>query len=531
MTNGVAGLIREHAGRTPARTAYITGETRLTWAEYDRCSRRLARFLIGIGFQPGERLAVLLPNGPGVHIAWVAAETAGLVVVAVSDRAGFLEIAHALKVTGATGLISRSEHLGRSMADFVREMRGDGLEIRRHLTTEGEFTDADSLLVDGHAPESGSAGEESDARMEERALAPTERFLLNFTSGTTGMPKCVCHDQARWLSFHEFAAAAGDLSERDVFMSVVPAPYGFGIWSGHVTPTVLGAPTVLTPRFAADEAIGLIERHRVTVLGAVTTQFILMLNSPALKTADLSSLRVLFTGGEAVPYERAAEFEERTGACVLQFYGSNEVGAVSGTTLRDPREKRLRTAGRPIPAMNLRLFDQSGNDVTAAGRGQPGCKGPTLSGGYYGDDAANAGLIRTDGWMMLGDVVEIDDEGYLHVVGRTDDFIIRGGKNVSAAGVEQQVAAHPAVALAAAVAMPDETFGERVCVYVELRPGASLDLEGLKTHLAVRNVSRETWPERLVVLPQLPRNAGGKVAKKELRDDIARRVRDEKDRG
>jgi acyl-CoA synthetase len=524
MVKTVASLINEHAGVVPSRPAYIVGETKLTWAQYDDCSQQLARSLVKLGFQAGDRLAVLLPNGPGVHIAWVAAETAGLVIVAISDRAGFREIEHALSLTGAAGLISRREHLGRPMADFVQEMRDNGLSIKHHLTTEGELIEADSFLVDGAPPESNLAGKNLDARIQERRLAASDLFLLNFTSGTTGMPKCVRHNQARWFGFHVFARAAGDLSESDVFMSVVPSPYGFGIWTGHVTPTILRAPTVLMPRFGADDAIRLIERHRVTVLAAVTTQFIMMLNSPVIKEADFSSLRLLSTGGEAVSYERAAEFEDLTGARVLQFYGSNEVGAVSGTTLRDPRDKRLGTAGRPIPEMNLRLFDENGEDITPTRRGRPGCRGPTLSGGYYGDAAANAELIRKDGWMMLGDLVQIDDEGYLHVIGRTDDFIIRGGKNISGPGVEQQVATHPAVALAAAVPMPDETFGERVCVYVELRPGASLDMEGLTAHLADRHVSKETWPERLIVLSQLPRNPGGKVAKRELRDDIARRI-------
>jgi acyl-CoA synthetase len=315
-------------------------------------------------------------------------------------------------------------------------------------------------------------------------------------------------------------------------MSVVPAPFGFGIWTAHVTPTLLGVPTVVAPRFDAAEALALIERHRVTVLAAVSTQFIMMLNAPAIERHDLSSLRVLFTGGEAVPYERAAEFEERTGACVLQFYGSNETGAVSGTSLRDTRERRLRSAGRVIPEMKVRLFDEAGRDVTSSGRGQPACKGPTLSRGYFGDDPsvteANEALIRDDGWMLLGDLVTIDDEGYLEVIGRTDDFIIRGGKNISARSVEEQVATHPDVALAAAVAMPDPVFGERVCVYVELRPGrAELTLDSLVAHLRERNASKETLPERLVLLDELPRASGGKVTKQWLRDDIRRRLESE----
>jgi acyl-CoA synthetase len=531
VSKTLADVIGERAAEAPDRVAYLAGDARLSWAEYDAFARRFASLLLGLGFERGERVAVLLPDGPGVHIAYLGAEQAGLVVVGISARAGFRELEHALRLTRASGLVSRAQHEGRSMPEFVDDLRGQGLAIPKHLVVEGELADDQPVLVNGSrvdASSAGQAGDEIDARLRSRRVSAEDLFLLNFTSGTTGMPKCVKHDQKRWLSFHKFAVAAADLNESDVFMCVVPAPFGFGIWSGHVTPAMLGVPTLLMPRFSADEAIALIEKHRPTVLAAVSTQLVMMVNSPALASHDLTSLRVVFTGGEALPYERAAEFEERAGARVLQFYGSNETGAVSGTTLRDSREKRLRTAGRVIEEMNVRLFDDRGNDVTASGRGQPGCKGPTLSGGYYDDEAANAKLIRDDGWMLLGDIVEIDDEGYLRVIGRKGDFIIRGGKNISGPGVEQEVSRHPAVALAAAVSMPDEVYGERVCVYAELRPGASLDLEGLTADLASRGVSKETWPERLIVLRELPRGSGGKVAKQQLREDIARRVAAEK---
>jgi len=502
----------------------------VSWVHYDACAGRLARLLLDLGLERGERVAVFLPDGPGAHIAFVGAEKAGLVVVAIGRRAGFRELEHALRLAAASAVISEAEHQGGSMSEFMRELRETGLAIRHHLIV-GDLGEDERILVDGAPADVASAGDGINAELRARRLTPDDLFLLNFTSGTSGMPKCVQHDQKRWMSFHAFAVEAGDLSASDVFMSVVPAPFGFGLWSSHFTPTILGAPTVLMPRFSAEEALALVEQYRVTVLAAVTTQFIMMLNSPAMERYDLASLRVMFTGGERVPYGCAAEFEERSGASVLQFYGSNETGAVSRTTLRDAREKRLGTAGRVIPEMNVRLFDEHGNDVTASGQGQPGCKGPTLSQGYYGDEAANAKLIRNDGWMLLGDIVRIDEEGYLQVIGRTDDFIIRGGKNISGPAVEQEVSTHPAVALAAAVAMPDEVYGERVCVYVELRPEASLGLETLVAHLASRNISKEMWPERLIVLPELPRVAGGKVAKQQLREDIARRVAAEREEG
>jgi acyl-CoA synthetase len=234
----------------------------------------------------------------------------------------------------------------------------------------------------------------------------------------------------------------------------------------------------------------------------------------------------MYTGGEAVPYERAAEFEETTGAKVLQFYGSNETGALSYTTSTDTRDHRLRTAGRIIDDMQVRLFDpESGSDVTGIQtRGQPGCVGPALALGYWGDEAANRQLFTDEGWMLMGDIVEIDADGYLTVVGRTSDFIIRGGKNISAPAVEEEVGTHPAVAMVAAVAMPDDVFGERVCVYVVPRRDATITLEELRDHLSSRGVSKEWWPERLEVVEDLPRSSGGKVAKGDLRADLRRRL-------
>jgi acyl-CoA synthetase len=526
----LAAHIAAHARNRPEAPAYLGPEAPLSWSEYDRTADAFAGLLVGgLGVTPGDRVAVLLPDGPGVHVAFSGCERAGAVTVGIGPRAGAREIEHLLRVTGATTLVTRPEHQGARMADGFAGWRRAIGALRHHVEVERSLRLGGAVRVDGRATELGADGHRVDPG---RALSPEALFLVNSTSGTTGLPKCVAHDQARWQAFHALAVRHGRLTGDDVFMSVVPAPFGFGIWTSHVTPTLLGAPTVVMPRFDARAALEAIERHRVTVLAAVSTQFILMLEEMESAAPSLSSLRVLFTGGEAVPYARAAAFEDATGARVLQFYGSNETGAVSGTTLDDPREKRLRTAGRPIPEMRVRLFDDAGRDVTASGTGQPGCRGPTLSRGYYGDGddvaAANAALIRDDGWMLLGDRVTIDADGYLSVVGRIDDFIIRGGKNISGPAVEEQVATHPAVALAAAVAMPDPVFGERVCVYVELRPGhADPTLADLTRHLADRGASKETWPERIVVVDALPRGSGGKVAKQALREDVRRRIAEE----
>jgi acyl-CoA synthetase len=319
--------VRRHAAGRPDGIAFVAGDDRLTWRGFDARSTWFAQQLIDAGLPRGARVGVLLPDGVAVHIVYLAAMKAGVVVVAIGPRAARLEVRHLLTAGGATALVSLSHHRDEPVAALV-----EGLGIEVHLVLEGPF-------------------QESAVDIWPRELGLGDIHLLNSTSGTTGMPKCVVHNQNRWFYYHRLAVECGDLRADDVFLTLIPAPYGFAQWTANFTPAILGAPTVVMPRFGAEEALRLIERERVTVVCCVSTQFIMMLNSPLLEQVDLRSLRCMFTGGEAVPFERAAEFERRTGAKVLQFFGSNETGALSRTSVTDTTEQRLRTAGKVIDAM------------------------------------------------------------------------------------------------------------------------------------------------------------------------------------
>jgi len=502
--------IAELARTRPDESAYVTADGRFTWRDYDAAAGRVAALLAQRGLAPGARVAVLLPDGPAVHAALLGIERAGLVAVGIGVRAGVAEIAHLLRRTGAEAIVTHAALGGRSMASLGSELAAHGVAPPHALVLPDLI--AEPGWAHGPRPDHPPFPDPD----------PDALFLINSTSGTTGMPKCVMHTQNRWHYFHRLAAGAGRFGTDEIFMGAVPAPFGFGLWTAHFSPAILGVPTVVLPRFDAGLALDLIERERVTVLCCVSTQFIMLLNEQAERPRDLSSLRCMFTGGEAVPYRRAAEFEEVTGAAVLQFYGSNETGALSNTAVADSRERRLTTAGRVIPEMEVRLFDPGTLDEVE-GRGQPGCRGPATCLGYWDDEEANARLFTADGWMLMGDIVEVDAEGYLSVVGRTSEFIIRGGKNLSAPAIEAEVATHPGVALCAAVPAPDPVFGERVCVYVTPRPGHAPTLEDITGHLAARGVSREWFPEYLVTMEELPRSSGGKIAKGALAEDAKRR--------
>jgi len=512
----IATVVARHASSMPDALAYIADERRYTWAEYAADSDRIARMLLAGGHRSGDRIAVMMPDGPAVHAVFVGIEKAGLVAVGIGPRAGDREVAHLLELTGARVLVTTPDQHGRDAAQLVADVSALGAAVERLV-----LVDRDVAVVDHGLPVDASVDEHAQLHL----LDPDSLFLLNSTSGTTGLPKCVMHTQNRWFYFHHLAAAAGGFGPDEVFLGALPAPFGFGLWTAHFTPAILGCPAVVMERFDADAALDLIERERVTVLCCVSTQFIMMLNAQAERPRDLSSIRSMFTGGEAVPFERAAEFEQATGAKVLQFYGSNETGALSHTSRATDRETRLRTAGHVIDEMQVRLLDPETHLDVAPGvdEGQPACRGPATALGYWGDEGANAKLFTDDGWMLMGDIVRIDPDGVLTVIGRTSDFIIRGGKNISAPAVEAEVATHPAVAMVAAVAWPDPVFGERVCAYVELRAGASLTLDELAAHLRERSVSREWWPEQLVVVDALPRSSGGKVAKGDLKADAQRR--------
>ena len=360
--------IAELAATRPDDPAFIGLSARsstpvvTTWREYDALVTNVASALVARGLEPGDRVAVLQPDRIEVHATLVAISRAGLVAVGLGHRAGEREVTHLLGLTGARTLCTCETAGGVESPVFVETLRSHGVELDHHLVVTSEG-------VEDWA--GGPIGREQ--------IGPDDLFLLNSTSGTTGLPKCVMHTQNRWCYFHQLAARAGELNEDDVFFGAVPAPFGFGLWTAHFSPTMLGAPTVVMERFDADQALDLIERERVTVLCCVSTQFIMMLNAQAERARDLSSLRSMFTGGEAVPFERAAEFEETTGrqgAAVLRLQRDRR--AVRHDRHRHPRAPAAH--GRPDHRRDehaaVRPETRPRSRAPASTPASPACKGP-----------------------------------------------------------------------------------------------------------------------------------------------------------
>jgi len=233
----VAAVVARNARERPDGVAFIEAASGkvMRWSEYDEASSRIGS-MFSTAYRPGERMVHQLPDGPDAHLAMLGCEKAGIVAVGIGARAGAREVEH---IVGRTG-------------------------FRRRATT----SDRPAL-----SPAS--------------AIGPDELWFLNSTSGTTGLPKIVMHNQARWFAFHEYADRAAHFTKADVFCSALPAPFGFGLWTRHFTPAITGAPCVVFDRFSAEAALAAIEEYQVTVLAAVSTQFVMMLNSPALDEYDV----------------------------------------------------------------------------------------------------------------------------------------------------------------------------------------------------------------------------------------------------
>ncbi|MDI9914222.1 class I adenylate-forming enzyme family protein [Rhodococcus sp. IEGM 1379] len=518
----ISEVVRHRAANTPDVVAFVTADRSCTWRDYDLTADRIAAALACIESVGGSGVAIYLPDTMAVHAALCGAYRAGRVAAGIGFRSGTREIAHLMIKADCRVLITTATVRGRSCYDVVDDLQRSGAQV------------LSVIVVDDDGAVEWGAADRTEVRRRVNSLessdgtgvfTTSDTTLLNSTSGTTGLPKVVAHNEKKWIEFARLAMVGARITDVDVFCSAVPAPFGFGLWSAHFLPTLLGARTVVLEKFDVEVMIDLIERERVTVLCCVSTQFKMLLRSERVRTADLSSLRVLYTGGEAVPYSEALAFEERTGAKVLQFYGSNEAGAVSQTTLDDDHETRLKTCGHVIESMNVRILSDNDNgSESEPRRGQPAVHGPLESLGYWQDEDANAELYTADGWMLLGDIVDIDVAGRIRVVGRIADLIIRGGKNISAVDVEDLICAHPSVRAVSVVGVLDDVFGERVCAVVVTESGVELSMAMLSEWMRAQGITTEYIPEYVVLVDDLPTGPGGKVAKSEVRKLAVSRV-------
>jgi fatty-acyl-CoA synthase len=485
---GIGDWVHRRRVKSADAVALVSGDVRLTYAEFARRIDRLAAGLTARGIRRGERVAYLGPNAPEFLETLFAATSLGAIFVPLNIRLAAGEIAYALADSGATLLVADP-----SLAALVP----DG------VTTVLVGPAYETLLAgggDGHA---------------DHPVSLDDPAAILYTSGTTGRPKgaILTHGNLTWNAIN--AIVDYDVTSHDVALMVSPLFHVASLGMGALPTLLKGGALVLQAKFDPAAVLTAIEEHRVTALSGVPTTFQMLAEHPAWASTDLSSLTKLTCGGSAVP-ARIAEAYEQRGLAFSSGYGMTETAP--GATSLSARHSRSHatTSGLPHFFTSVRVVDRSGREVPAGELGEIQVSGPNVIPGYWElPDASSAAL--DDGWFRSGDLGFLDDDGFLTVADRAKDMFISGAENVYPAEVEQLIMELPAVEAVAIIGVPDDKWGEVGLAVVLPVAGAVVTHDEIAAHLDGR-IARYKIPKSTVTVSELPRTASGKVRKTELRE-------------
>jgi cyclohexanecarboxylate-CoA ligase len=350
---------------------------------------------------------------------------------------------------------------------------------------------------------------------------PNEVVELIYTSGTSGEPKAVMHTSNTVLAPAECFIRDIPLSERDILFMGSPYAHQTGFLYGMLMPIILKTTAVALDIWSAPEAAVMIERERVTFSMGSTpfvSDMVNLAEEPRARVAK--TLRTWACAGAPIPRVLVQRAKAEMNLDVLSAWGMTENAGMTITRKSDSQERVFTTDGRALPGTETRVVDDDKRPLPPDTVGNLQARGITHFVGYLKKPQLNS--IDAEGWFDTGDLARQDKDGYIRIVGRTKDVIIRGGENIPVAEVENLLYRHPGIAECAVVAMPDARLGERPCAYVVLKPGAKLDLPGLTAFLATEGMAKTYWPERLILVEEMPRTPSGKIQKFKLREQATK---------
>lgn len=498
---GASSWLRHRADLSGASEALVDGSTRLTYAElWDRV-RRAAGLLRALGVRRGDRVATLTVNCHEFMELFYATAEVGAILVPLSWRLAPAELDHQIRDSGATVLFVGLEQ--RGLADRLSA----DLPVRARIELGDEY----ARRRDATAPIDG--GEDCASFGDPHAIL--------YTSGTTGHPKGAVLTHANWFWNVVNMATPVALTELDTTVTVLPMFHSGGVGLYTVPSLTLGGRVVIVRRFDAAELLGILERERAALCFGVPAIWLEMLKLDDFTQARLRDLRYVVSGGAPMPLAVMDRLAAR-GFTYLQGYGLTET-APGGTLMPVPdAARKAGSVGKAAAFVELRVVGDDERPLPAGAIGEVHFRGPNVFAGYWNRRDATAEAFTADGWFRTGDLGFLDGEGFLTLVDRKKDMVITGGENVYSAEVEDVLFAHPAVAEAAVIGVPDDRWGEAVCAVVALRPPAHATADELIGHCRARLAKYKT-PKYVVFVDALPRNAAGKVLKRTLREEVGQR--------
>ncbi|HMK63535.1 MAG TPA: AMP-binding protein [Acidimicrobiales bacterium] len=496
----------------PSLTVKIRSQRRPyvgTLAEVLWRARRLAGALQARGIGAGDVVAFQLPNWVEAAVSFWAAALIGAVVTPIVHFYGPKEVDYILRRTGVRALVT-ADHFGHQ--DYL-----DALESLRDSAATLELV---AVVGDGPMPSWAAPFDsllDAEPLMSPLELDPSSPALVAYTSGTTADPKGVVHSH-QTIGFE--IRQLGSMQEGNPPLLVgAPVGHAIGMLSGLLVPLYRGDPINLIDVWDPGAVLAAMLEDGLASGSGATYFLTSLLDHPDCTAAHLRLMSRIGLGGSPVP-AAVTERMESLGISAVRSYGSTEHPSTTGARHEEPAEKRNHTDGHPLLGVELRLVDEEGEEVPTGGRGEILSRGPDACIGYT-EPALTASAFDHQGWYATGDIGTLDEEGYLSIVDRKKDVIIRGGENISALEIEEALLRMPGVAEAAVVAAPDARLGEHACAFVRPMAGATpVDLTALRAHLERTGMARQKWPEELRLVDELPRTASGKVKKFVLRDQL-----------
>jgi acyl-CoA synthetase (AMP-forming)/AMP-acid ligase II len=472
-----ATLPADRAAQAPAAPCVADDAMQLDNAAFLERVERAAAALAGRGVGPGDVVGIVLPNRAELVISLFATWRLGAAATPVNPVLTRTEMQYQVDDAGAKVVI------------------GSGLEL------DAQVLDVDELF----APAAG---------VQTVTVAGSDLALLIYTSGTTGKPKGVMLDHSNLLSMCEGAREWLKVTSEDHSLLILPLFHANGIVAGTLTPLLAGGRVTIAARFSPKTFFGLVAKARPTYFSAVPAIYAMLSALPEAAEADTSSLRLVVCGAAPMPAELIQRVEERFGVVLVEGYGLSE-GTCASTINPVDGVRKPGTVGLPLPGQEVAIVDESGARVPQGQRGEVVLRGPNIMRGYLNKPEETAKTI-IDGWLHTGDVGLLDEDGYLVLVDRIKDMIIRGGENIYPKEIESVLYTHPGVLEAAVVGRPDEVLGEVVVAYAALRPQTTVTVQELH-ELCAEHLAKYKLPVLIELLDELPKNPVGKIDKPTLR--------------
>lgn len=510
---------------------------RLTYRQYKDEVNRLARGLLALGIEKGEHVAVWATNVPEWVMLEIALAKIGAVLVTVNTNYRASEIEYVLRQGDITTLFMIEEFRGNSYVESLyriapelknlkdpthERLHSKNLPALKRVVLIGDNAEPGMMLYSQVAAVGAGLPDES-VRQRQSGLDPHDVIQMQYTSGTTGFPKGVMLTHHGIVNQAHVSCLIGNLQSSERYVTAMPFFHIAGSLGAVMFSVYLGCTLIPLVSFDAEKELELFADEQATFSFNVPTMLVAMLNHPRFLAGefDLSSLREIITGATPVPVVLMEEVRSRMGAeCTIVFGLTESTGTVTETIQTDNFELKSSTVGIPHPHMDIKIADPlTGEPVGFGESGELMARGFLVMKGYYNMPDRTAEAIDAEGWLHTGDLATMNAQGYVNIVGRVKDMIIRGGENIYPAEIEAFLMRHPVIAEAQVVGVPDSLMGEEVAAVIRLKAGASADDEEV-IHYCRDGISRHKVPKYLRFVTAFPLTASGKVKKFELKKHL-----------